>query len=80
LALCQACRSVDTNDGKDYPPPVLLGWKAAHEFKIAREHGTMMHPFGWIESLHIIDATVFKPDQRITFANVNVKLRDLFYS
>ena len=63
---------VDTNDGKDYPPPVLLGWKSAHEFKIAREHGAMLHPFGWIESLHIIDAPVFKPDQRITFANLNV--------
>ena len=63
---------IDTNDGKDYPPPVLLGWKAAHEFKIAREHGAMLHPFGWIESLHIIDAPVFKPDQRIAFASVNV--------
>jgi hypothetical protein len=63
---------VDTNNGRDYPPPVLLGWKAAHEFSIAREHGAMLHPFGWIESLHIIDAPVFKPDQRITFANVNV--------
>lgn len=63
---------VDTNDGKDYPPPVLLGWKAAHEFKIAREHGAMLHPFGWIEGLHIIDGPVFKPDQRIAFANLNV--------
>jgi hypothetical protein len=63
---------VDTNNGKDYPPPVLLGWKAAHEFKIAREHGAMLHPFGWIENLHIVDAPVFKPDQRIDFANVNV--------
>jgi hypothetical protein len=51
---------------------VLLGWKAAHEFRIAREHGAMLHPFGWIESLHIIDAPVFKPDQRIAFASLNV--------
>lgn len=63
---------VDANDGRDYPPPVLLGWKAAHEFKIAREHGAMLHPFGWIEGIHIIDGPVFKPDQRITFANLNV--------
>jgi hypothetical protein len=63
---------VDANDGKDYPPPVLLGWKAAHEFKIAREHGATLHPFGWIESLRIIDAPVFKPDQTINFANLNV--------
>ncbi len=63
---------VDTNDGKDYPPPVLLGWKAAHEFRIAREHGAVLHPFGWVESLYIIDAPVFKPDQRIAFANLNV--------
>lgn len=67
-------RQVDENDGRDYPPPVLLSWKAAHEFKIAREHGSMVHPFGWIESLHIIEAPVFRPNQRITFANVNVIL------
>jgi hypothetical protein len=63
---------VDENDGKDYPPPVLLGWKAAHEFRIAREHGTVLYPFGWIESLHIIDAPVFRPDQKINFASLNV--------
>ena len=63
---------VDTNDGKDYPPPVLLGWKAVHEFKIAREHGATLHPLGWIESLRIIDAPVFEPDQTINFANLNV--------
>ena len=63
---------VDTNDGKDYPPSVLLGWKAAHEFRIAREHGAVLHPYGWVESLHIIDAPVFKPDQWLTFANLNV--------
>jgi hypothetical protein len=63
---------VDKNKGKDYPPPVLLGWKAAHEFRMAREHGAILHPFGWIESLHIIDTPVFKPNQRITFANANV--------
>jgi len=67
---------VDTNDGKDYPPPVLLGWKAAHEFRIAREHGAMLHPFGWIEALHIVDAPVFRPDQKITFSNVNVIVGD----
>jgi hypothetical protein len=63
---------VDSNNGKDYPPPVLLGWKAAHEFKIAREHGAMLHPFGWVETLQIIDTPVFRPDQRIVFANANV--------
>jgi hypothetical protein len=67
---------VDTNNGKDYPPHVLLGWKAAHESRIAREHDAMLHPFGWIERLHIIDAPVFKPDQRINFANVNVIVGD----
>jgi hypothetical protein len=77
LWLCEThADQVDTNDGKDYPPPVLLGWKAAHEFKIAREHGAMLHPFGWIESLHIIDGPVFKPDQRIAFANLNVIIGD----
>jgi hypothetical protein len=63
---------VDINDGKDYPPSVLLGWKAAHEFRIAREHGAMVHPFGWIESLEIIDTPIFRPNQRLTFANLNV--------
>jgi hypothetical protein len=71
--LCsQHADQIDTNDGKDYPPPVLLGWKAAHEFRIAREHDAMLHPFGWIESLHIIAAPVFKPDQLIAFASLNV--------
>jgi hypothetical protein len=64
------------NNGKDYPPSVLLGWKAAHEFRIAREHGAMLYPFGWVESLHIIDAPVFKPDQRIVFANANLIIGD----
>ena len=36
----------------------------------------MLHPFGWIEALHIIDAPVFKEDQTITFANVNVIVGD----
>jgi hypothetical protein len=63
---------VDTNNGVDYPPSVLLGWKAAHEVRIAREHDAMLYPFGWVECLHIVDAPVFKPNQRIVFANVNV--------
>jgi hypothetical protein len=75
--LCsEHAHQVDTNDGRDYPPPVLLGWKAAHEFRIAREHGAMLYPFGWVESLHIIDAPVFKPDQRIVLANANVVVGD----
>jgi hypothetical protein len=32
----------------------------------------VLHPYGWVESLYIIDAPVFRPDQRITFANLNV--------
>lgn len=51
---------------------MLLGWKAVHEFKIAREHGAMLNPFGWIESLKIVDAPIFKPAQQISFANANV--------
>jgi hypothetical protein len=67
---------VDKNDGVDYPPHVLLSWKAVHEFRIAREHGAVLNPFGWIESFHIIDAPVFKPDQNINFANLNVIVGD----
>lgn len=75
LWLCsEHADQVDKNNGKDYPPDVLLGWKAVHEFRIAREHGAMLHPFGWIESLHIVDAPVFKRDQKINFANANVIL------
>jgi hypothetical protein len=43
--LCAAhADQIDKNDGKDDPPPVLLGWKAAHEFRIARRHCAMLHP------------------------------------
>lgn len=45
--LCsEHANQVDTNNGRDYPPPVLLSWKALHEYKIAREHGAMLYPFG----------------------------------
>jgi hypothetical protein len=75
--LCsEHAQQVDTNNGRDYPPPVLLSWKAAHEFRIAREHGAMLYPFGWVESLRITDAPVFKPDQRIVFTNANVIIGD----
>jgi hypothetical protein len=30
-----------------------------HEFKVARQHGALPHPLGWIETLHVIDAPVF---------------------
>lgn len=36
----------------------------------------MLHPYGWIESMDIFDAPVFKPNQRITFANLNVIVGD----
>ena len=47
-----------------------------HEFRIAREHGAMLNPFGWIESVKIVDAPVFNAGQKISFANTNVLVGD----
>ena len=63
---------IDKNSGRDYPSPVLLGWKAAHEHRIAQEHGAMLNPYGWIESIRIVEAPVFKPNQTLSLANLNV--------
>jgi hypothetical protein len=51
---------IDKNRGTDYPAHVLLSWKAAHEFRIAREHGQSNYAFGWISKLTISDRRGFQ--------------------
>jgi hypothetical protein len=50
---------VDKNRGVDYPPGLLLSYKALHEARIARELGGIHTPLGWVDAIHIKSSPLF---------------------
>lgn len=61
-------RVVDLRRGEDYPPSVLLSYKALHEFRVARAVGGLSCPFGWLESITIISSPLFRTPATLPFA------------
>ncbi len=63
---------VDKNNGKSFPPEVLLSYKDLHEARVMREVQGLYSSFGWIHELKIHDNPLFVNDQTIRFAKLNL--------
>jgi len=63
---------VDKNRGTDYPPELLLSYKALHEARIARELGGIHTPLGWIERLQVHSSPLFAGPITIDFGKLTL--------
>jgi energy-coupling factor transporter ATP-binding protein EcfA2 len=63
---------VDKNRGADYPPQVLLSYKALHEARIARELGGVHASFGWIENLQVHSSPLFAGRTKIELGKLTL--------
>jgi len=63
---------VDNNRGMDYPPEVLLSYKALHESRVLLEHEGLYPPVGWLHKLEIIASPIFRAQQAIQLAKLNL--------
>ena len=61
---------VDNNRGKEFPPAVLVGYKALHEMRIIRRQRGITAPLGWFHELFVRQGPVFVTPAKITFGKV----------
>lgn len=60
--MCATCgRLVDTNAGNAYSVSLLRSWKDLHESRTRLEQGGVTQPFGWVQSLEVINHYVLLP-------------------
>lgn len=67
---------VDKNRGTDYPPELLLSYKALHEARIARELGGIHTPLGWVERLRVPSSPLFAAPISIDLGKLTLFLGD----
>lgn len=73
--LCEThAKLVDTNEGEDFPPALLISYKSLHETKIAREMGDVVTPFGWVQRLELQKAPVFQCPSSLSLGKVTLVL------
>jgi len=65
-------RLIDNNRGTDYPPGLLLSYKALHEARIARELGGISTPLGWLQSMTVHSSPVFAGPAEFTFGKLTL--------
>jgi hypothetical protein len=65
---------IDKNDGLEFSPATLKMYKRMHEEKISRERDGGGSKIGWIHSLYIDRAPVFRPPTEIQFGKVTILL------
>lgn len=71
--LCSECaRKVDNNDGGRFSSNSLLSYKNLHETRILREHQGLYTPIGWLYEIKIGKNPVFRANQSIKFAKLNL--------
>ena len=63
---------VDKNRGVKYPPSLLLGFKDAHEARIAREQGGQGDQFFWLERVFLRSGPIFTPNSRVDLGKLTV--------
>lgn len=63
---------VDKNRGTDYPPSLLLSYKALHEARIARELGGVYAPLGWVERMQVHSSPLFAGPTEIDFGKLTL--------
>ena len=75
--LCQHhAKLVDNNRGDQYPPAVLLSYKALHEARTARAHRGIFSPFAWFHQLLVKHGPVFRTPAKIHFGKLTFLLGD----
>lgn len=65
-------RAIDANAGNQYPPTLLLGWKAMHEAWISREQGGLHSPFGWLHHIDVQPNRLFERRFQMTLAKITL--------
>jgi hypothetical protein len=71
--LCSECANkVDKNDGGRFSSNSLLSYKHLHETRIMREHQGLYAPIGWLYGLSIGKNPIFRVNQKLTFAKLNL--------
>lgn len=69
-------RLIDNNRGTDYPPAVLLSYKALHEARIARELDGISKPLGWLHSMTVHSSPVFAGKTEFKFGKLTLVIGD----
>jgi hypothetical protein len=63
---------IDKNNGSEFPAPTLKAYKLMHEEKIRCEQGGIRLKTGWIHSMSVDHAPVFRTAFEIQFGKVTV--------
>jgi hypothetical protein len=67
---------VDNNRGKEYPPAVLVGYKALHEMRIIRRQRGITAPLGWFHEICVRQGPIFDTPVKVTFGKVTFLFGD----
>ena len=71
--LCEDHASlIDKHKGVEYPRELLIGYKALHEARIARELSGIHAPFGWVKNLKIHSSPLLAEPTEIEFARLTL--------
>jgi hypothetical protein len=63
---------IDKNNGSEFPAPTLKAYKLMHEEKVRCEQGGIRLKTGWIHSMSIDSAPIFRTPLEIQFGKVTV--------
>ena len=71
--LCEDHASlIDKHKGVEYPRELLIGYKALHEARIARELSGIHVPFGWVKNFIIHSSPLLAEPTEIEFAKLTL--------
>lgn len=63
---------VDNEGGSPFSPETLLSYKALQENRIVREVQGLFAPIGWVHKLDFLEGPVFRRNQSVTLAKLNL--------
>jgi hypothetical protein len=63
---------VDKNRGTDYPPGLLVSFKALHEARVARELRGVFARFGWVEALYVYSSPLFEGSTKLDLGKLTL--------
>lgn len=67
---------VDNEGGSPFSPETLLSYKALQENRAAREVQGLFVPIGWLHKLDFLEGPIFRRDQSVTLAKLNLFFGD----
>lgn len=63
---------IDKNRGADYPPELLVSYKARREAQAAAEMEGLSNRFGWVEALHVVSSPLFARPTMLEFGKLTL--------